>query len=551
MSFITNRFILYFQTIRNLKILQILNRLFRVYPKSFFLTKKKDYQPKIKIANINFREKEISIDFINNEAEFIGIKANFLKDFESQSLLWKYNFFYCDFLLDSKIPNKNKEKFINQYSKEFIGQSPAKDPYVISLRLVNIIKWLSIDQKNISEALFENLQEQYFLLRKKIEFHLNGNHLLANIKALIFFEVAFSKDLINSSLLHWLDLLSDQLDKQILADGGHFELSPMYHNIILEDLIDLFLISKNNSHLMNILMPYLKKMLRWSSIMKDTFGNIIYFHDSVTGVSLTFDQISNYLKQNQLNQFLDFQIQDEDGVIDLNDSGFLNLKRFGFNVFFDSSNLKAKYISGHYHSSLFSIQLEIDGIPFISNPGISTYAVSKRRLDERSNYSHSCFSINNENTSNIWHAFRMAKTHECHYQIFKDSYGQCSVKGYTNSYQNHQYSRYLELDKNNIKITDSVKQNSNTLKQHNYYIYWPLHYGIEIKSYTNNSVICFAKGLPNEYEVIFDCNVPYKLTIDKSYYCKSFGKLIDSNKLVIMVKSNKLANFTTQIRRIK
>ena len=34
-------------------------------------------------------------------------------------------------------------------------------------------------------------------------------------------------------------ILNEQLKEQILNDGGHFERSPMYHCIILEDLLDL------------------------------------------------------------------------------------------------------------------------------------------------------------------------------------------------------------------------------------------------------------------------------------------------------------------------
>jgi len=36
-----------------------------------------------------------------------------------------------------------------------------------------------------------------------------------------------------------LKILSSQVPEQILNDGGHFELSPMYHSIILEDILDL------------------------------------------------------------------------------------------------------------------------------------------------------------------------------------------------------------------------------------------------------------------------------------------------------------------------
>ena len=35
-------------------------------------------------------------------------------------------------------------------------------------------------------------------------------------------------------------IISNELSEQILSDGGNFELSTMYHSIILEDLLDLY-----------------------------------------------------------------------------------------------------------------------------------------------------------------------------------------------------------------------------------------------------------------------------------------------------------------------
>ena len=36
-----------------------------------------------------------------------------------------------------------------------------------------------------------------------------------------------------------LNIIKNELSEQILDDGGHFERSPMYHALLLEDLLDL------------------------------------------------------------------------------------------------------------------------------------------------------------------------------------------------------------------------------------------------------------------------------------------------------------------------
>ena len=61
---------------------------------------------------------------------------------------------------------------------------------------------------------------------------LNGtywNHLFANAKALIFAGLFFDDDESEKWLNTGLNILAREMDEQILSDGGHFELSPMYH----------------------------------------------------------------------------------------------------------------------------------------------------------------------------------------------------------------------------------------------------------------------------------------------------------------------------------
>ena len=48
----------------------------------------------------------------------------------------------------------------------------------------------------------------------------------------------------NGWLHKGLDILAEQLAEQILSDGGHFERSPMYHAIILEDMLDVLNLAK-------------------------------------------------------------------------------------------------------------------------------------------------------------------------------------------------------------------------------------------------------------------------------------------------------------------
>ena len=77
------------------------------------------------------------------------------------------------------------------------------------------------------------------ILNKICEYHLLGNHLFENFKALCFAGLYFKSKESGKWFNKGLRGLKEQVKEQILQDGGHFELSPMYHCIILEGMLDL------------------------------------------------------------------------------------------------------------------------------------------------------------------------------------------------------------------------------------------------------------------------------------------------------------------------
>src|SRR5690606_1726695 len=109
------------------------------------------------------------------------------------------------------------------------------EPYPVSLRSINVIRLCCFHEVTDSSIL-KNLHGELDFLSKRLEYHLLGNHLLENVFALMMGGVFFSND---TWVLKAKGILKEQLNEQILNDGGHFELSPMYHQIILFRLLEL------------------------------------------------------------------------------------------------------------------------------------------------------------------------------------------------------------------------------------------------------------------------------------------------------------------------
>ncbi|TOQ84691.1 hypothetical protein CGG86_23720, partial [Vibrio parahaemolyticus] len=67
-----------------------------------------------------------------------------------------------------------------------------------------------------------SLSLQVQALEQQLEYHLLGNHLFANAKALVFAGCFFKGDLACRWLERGLDILHKEVAEQILSDGGNF-----------------------------------------------------------------------------------------------------------------------------------------------------------------------------------------------------------------------------------------------------------------------------------------------------------------------------------------
>ncbi|MCZ7560458.1 MAG: hypothetical protein M5U30_10700 [Burkholderiaceae bacterium] len=163
--------------------------------------------------------------------------------------LWRYNLHYFDDLAAHDAADR--ESWHRALIERWIADNPPGrgtgwEPYPVSLRIVNWIKWAlaggATDDgvaPRLSAAAVQSLAVQARWLRQRLEIHLLGNHLWANAKALVFAGAFFDGAEASGWRETGLALLRRELREQILPDGGHFERSPMYHATLLEDLLDL------------------------------------------------------------------------------------------------------------------------------------------------------------------------------------------------------------------------------------------------------------------------------------------------------------------------
>ena len=223
--------------------------------------------------------------------------------------LWLYNLHYFDDLNAAGREQRQPwhlallQRWVNE---NLPGYGNGWEPYPTSLRIVNWIKWsltFAAERGGVAVALppacFQSLAVQARWLSRRLEHHLLGNHLFANAKALVFAGAFFVGPEADRWRTLGLRLLARELAEQILPDGGHFERSPMYHAILLEDVLDLINLAGAYPGLLDdaVLAHCRVKavaMRDWLAVMTHPDGEISFFNDAAFGIAPTLADLGRY-----------------------------------------------------------------------------------------------------------------------------------------------------------------------------------------------------------------------------------------------------------------
>ena len=340
----------------------------------------------------------------NDEFEFLNVSHAFTGSWDHSiySDLWRYNLNYMDFLMQPSMTFLEGVKWIDCFIDSIPTNRIASDPYPISLRGINWIKFVSQHYDSFSAEQLQRidtaLYSQYLILSHSTERHLMANHYLENGLSLLFAALYFN----DTAFLHASEtILRSQLDEQILSDGAHFERSPMYHCVILERLLDCYNIIKPTHHsaLSDFLLSKIRPMLGWLETAMLSDGTIPLLNDAALGVAPMPEALFMYARALRIKW---------DSVC-LGESGYRKWVTDCYEVMADVAALGPSYNLGHSHADTFSFVMHVGGKPFVVDTGTSTYAAGERRDYERSTEAHNTVCVSHRNSSQVWGAFRCAQ----------------------------------------------------------------------------------------------------------------------------------------------
>lgn len=332
--------------------------------------------------------------------------------------LWLYNLHYFDDL--NARDAAARTPWHRALMQRWVAENPPTagngwEPYPTSLRILNWVKWALAGNRLPAVAL-PSLMLQTRWLARRLEWYLLGNHLFANAKALVMAGLFFDGPEAQAWLARGLKIVSAQLPEQVLPDGGHFERSPMYHALALEDLLDLVNAAGHwpgqvPAAQLQAWRETAGRMLAWLQGMTHPDGQFALFNDAAFGIAPQGSELRAYsarLGVSSPGQSADEQIASP-ALQRFADSGYLRLEQRDAVALVDVAPVGPDYLPGHAHADTLSFELSVFGQRVVVNGGTSCYGMGPQRQRERGTAAHSTVEVAGENSSEVWGGFRVAR----------------------------------------------------------------------------------------------------------------------------------------------
>jgi uncharacterized heparinase superfamily protein len=454
--------------------------------------------------------------------------------------LWRYNQHYFDDLnaADNELRSDwNLRLVLSWINENPAGQGTGWEPYPTSLRIVNWVKWMAAGM-SLPEECLQSLAIQTRWLTGRIEWHILGNHLFANAKALVFAGLCFDGAEARNWLNVGLGIIAKELPEQVLPDGGNFERSPMYHSIFLEDLLDLVNIAEMypgaiEEKNVDQWRAYSSMMLKWLEGACHPDGEIVFFNDAAFGIAPSPAEIRSYATRLKITTDKIAGSSEIVAIKHFVNSGYIRLEAINAVAFLDVAPIGPDYLPGHAHADTLSFELSLFGERIIVNSGTSQYGSGGVRLEERGTAAHSTVEVNGENSSEVWSGFRVARRgYPQGLLIDQTEEGvivTCAHNGYERLPSRLIHKRSWQLSPGKLVVRDQLVGTFETAIAR-----FHVHPDVQISATNSNTYsLCLPISGQNVQIIIWSG----KASIEESFFAPEFGIRLESQCLAVQFES--------------
>ena len=411
---------------------------------------------------INQKGNALNIKFLN-KSKFFDLPIDWHKsELNIGTRLWKLNLHYHEFL------ESVDDQFFTSVVKDWIDNNPMyekdywKDSwnsYSLSIRVVVWMQQYTERSERLSEEFktkfCHSIYKQLTFLLYNIENDIRGNHIIKNIKALLFGSHFFRAEEFSTQ---WrvigLKLLRRELKKQILRDGVHFELSPSYHAQVLCDLLEIYSLGIPEVNDSNYI-EKIGKMFEALNCFIHNDSSIAQFNDGGLHMTYSYGEIKAVF-----DSYFPGRVVSE-GYFRMASSGYYGFRGENETFVFKAGKIADDSLPAHGHGDIFSFEWSINGSKIFIDKGTYEYNPGHRRDISRATESHNTLSFKGFDQAQFYSSFRVGLRPKVKVQERFELRKGLHITGTHNGYKiqglNSRHIRQLEyFESDGLTIVDYV-----------------------------------------------------------------------------------------------
>ncbi len=328
--------------------------------------------------------------------------------------------------------------------------------YALSIRVTVWMQQYARRRDTLSAAtraaMETSIAAQLRFLERNLERDIGGNHLLKNVKALLW----ASRFFLGGQASAWQRLgdrlLAEELDEQILPDGFHFERSPSYHAQAFADLLECrALVGHADTRVR--LDHVLRQM---AHIVADTAhpdGHPSLFNDG--GLHMTYSPAELLRAYASLSG----EAVGARGSFAFKDAGYFGIRDGQDLVIADCGRVGPDHLPAHAHGDILSFEWSVGGHRVVVDAGVSEYNPGKWRRYARSTRAHNTVTVGDQDQCEFWKAFRVGRRANVTLHHYSDVDGLTldgSHDGFTHLDAAPVHRRQLKATAGRVEVRDIV-----------------------------------------------------------------------------------------------
>ena len=390
-----SKFKAFLNTVRYLKPIQIVWRIFLLFRK-MFTPKINSEIPTVKPFYLKQYQGELpNENFIKVFSDIISPEFVNWND-SKRTKLWLYHLHYFDYIanFEGKLGLALIENWIDNNPP---GQVPGWEPYPIALRIVNWFKFISRYEIEPNSKIVQSLYIQMIWLYKFREYHLLANHYFKGLVALLYSSYFFNK----RKMFKWsIRQIKKQITEQVRS-GLHYEFSPSYHALFTKDLTDIY--NLFNSNCLEVLYQgqlesAIRQALKWAKHLSKNQQYIQIGDVNYEGCPSADTLIKEF-------KFIcESESQDD---VKIHSEYFPILTNSDFEIMLLNAPFSPDYNPAHSHCDKLAILLWYRNIPIFIDTGNYNYENTPERKYARSVEAHNTVQIDNWQQAEMWGVFRV------------------------------------------------------------------------------------------------------------------------------------------------